>query len=314
MNWVKVSSTLLVLGVGVVIGITVGLFILSGVSAASVLFGGLGVAILVGQLALGYRQARGEAESRTHELRVRNEDLFATHARALAEQSLQRLQNAWVSNDPPQIQVYRLDQSGTGEPIDGLPNWDYALTHLLQEPGTGGRWKEVERAFGAYKQAAREWDTEFTSQLTTQIEAELGPGWEAGKPWGRHIPERGFDPELVRQVVRWGEDGTPLSPLNVGPSGRNLFGIGLATGTGFFAKSGATLQPAKVEKITSVLVADESLSRLRRIEDDSAESAASKLLALRSDLKLFAERVHLSGRLPGDCAVCAPLQPRISRE
>jgi hypothetical protein len=313
MNPGRALTGLLFLGAGIIIGVSIELYVLQGVNAASLLFGGLGVAILIGQLAIGYRQSHAEEESRQHELRLRNEDLFTYHSRSLAEQSLLRLRDIWASDPPPQAFVYRTDGSGAGEPVDSMPNWEFARKHLLQEPETGILWKQVESAITAYREAYGKWETRFQELLSTLIKEQLGEGFLPGKPWGKAAPARGYDPDTIRTTVRWAEQGTPHPAPTPGPAGQGITGLSLGgQGVGFFAKDPTILKPEQIEVILRKLELDETLTTLRGAEDEAKECADTVLVPARESLRIYAERVHLSGRLAGMCDVCAPLVPRIS--
>jgi hypothetical protein len=302
---------------GGLIGLAVAFLWLKGVSDLSVVTAILGVLILGGQLALGYRQTQGEEEGRQHELRIRNEDLFAQHSRDIARLTLLPLMDAEVGSSPEcNIMVDIPDRSGAAKsPIEALWNWKFGQEHVRSSHSAlTGYWELVVIARAGYIEAARAWQGRFLNRLAELVASAYGSEFGPGEPWNPGPNQRGYNIQGFRNLVRndpktfdgWGfaVSGVfpPVKEVNVASNWHLVYSPEIAEP-----------DAAKVKAIARELASDPELIALLEKEKQESEKVAKTLKDLAPILRDEVPRVELSGRLAGECEICRDLVPRISR-
>jgi hypothetical protein len=306
---------------GVVIGLSAGLFILKGATDLSLVFAALGVLLLVGQVGVAYRQASAEEaarrDSRAHELRVRNEDLFAAHSRDLAKLSITPLVDATIGDSPNCDLLVKIPDRPTSaaSPVAALWNWESGRRHLIAEPDVGPTWVRIETAMASYLKASGEWESTFRAKLEGLLDSVIGPGFV---PWNSLVappPSKGYVPDQFRWNVRSGLKGGAPSNLREIEVVQGVRGVSTGGGTPLVAtSSGEPVDVQKVSQILTTLSTDPELRSALAVEEDAMEIAKSVIDISRYKLRVYAARVELSGRVSGDCDVCRQLIPRISRD
>ncbi|MGB7123479.1 MAG: hypothetical protein WBE40_01290 [Thermoplasmata archaeon] len=305
---------------GMLVGIAISLFVLRGVSDISVIFAGLGVLLLVGQVALAYRQSEVETESREeargHELRVRNEDLFAGHSRQLAELTFVPLQDAVLGDSPGcEVKVVLPDRPNPqSSPVGALWNWSYGRKHILQDHDLGPVWRTVEERLAAFKAASDGWEDYLDSRLRVIIPSSFGPDFRRSENyWAHDAPVKGYSYDLIRMYVRQGAEALGYFTLSERDNGRGVWGLNPGGPHPFiFSDDRTLLNQDRLMSMLRELATDPELLRLRAIEESARDAARASLDATKPILRAFIPRVQLSERVPGDCEICTELKPRIS--
>jgi hypothetical protein len=312
------GASIVYLVAGIVLGVGFVLIFFGGQTNLSIAIAALGALLVAGQLILGYRQLQGEDNYRDHEIRLRNEDLFITHSRSLAERTFAPLAEAWVGS-PPEANILVRPDAINGGPIlriESLWNWSYGLPHLRAESESkaAGYWAWVDIDCQIYQQAAAEWEKEFRAELENLVSTLLGSGFVPVDGIDKNIPDRTYNMNQIRILVgAMLSSVVVLQPSQVTDAGLGYAGISPPSATPVVVvRNRRDVDPTHVDTLLRTLGGSAALADLWRKLDEAYNRTRKALEDAKPFIRLFADRVQLSGRLLGECDICRPLVPRIS--
>lgn|GEM_PF-6015426 len=202
-----------------------------------------------------------------------------------------------------------------GAPVEGLPNWESAIRHLIVDPELAAAWRHATEATRAYATALDTTTEQIVDRVSAHVLEEYGfmtrldgsrfrpsPWCDVGSLTSLLLDpgDAWATPEFAR--IEAAPEATPAASARyfVVSGERMVFG----------SRDDAEADPGRLARVVRTLAADRHVARLRAVAVDR-ERAATQAVAHFSELaRRYSDRITLEGSFHGDCAACAGWRPR----
>lgn len=312
---------------GFLTGLLVGLYVVGGGGTTLV----LALVAIVATVAVPFiERVLSNAASRTDERihqRDENRAQFAQHALELNSHAYQPmvgvvlqspLENPPINGrlDPPGgsgIQVRLPDNQQL--PIEGLPNWQFAMDHMLANAHVRAAWDAATAKAGRYYELRESTFNKTVGRFRVLLREEYGPGMHFSNTFSDH-PVPWVDPEGLSYFVI-GRRG----PLNR----REFFNPGgsspdvdenqprqITTGSGYYlwGRNAREAEPTRLQGVFDAVWADSELSAAAEATAHADREAKGALADLSERIRIYSNWILLSKTFEGECGVCRTWIPR----